>query len=63
MELHSSPPLDGDAAAEMPEADVHVVTSTGLLITVHSKILVLSLSLSKLVKIGAEAFLPSFDSF
>ncbi|KAL1534754.1 BTB/POZ and TAZ domain-containing protein 1-like isoform X1 [Salvia divinorum] len=38
MELHSTPPVDG-GAAEIPEPDVHVVTSTGLLISEHSKFL------------------------
>ncbi|XP_042010787.1 BTB/POZ and TAZ domain-containing protein 1-like [Salvia splendens] len=38
MELHSTPPVHG-GATEMPEPDVHVVTSTGLLISAHSKFL------------------------
>ncbi|KAL0335812.1 UNVERIFIED_CONTAM: hypothetical protein Sradi_4793100 [Sesamum radiatum] len=42
MELNSTPPADGviAAAVEMPEPDIHVVTSSGMLIPAHSKILV-----------------------
>ncbi|PIN18300.1 CREB binding protein/P300 [Handroanthus impetiginosus] len=41
MELNSSPQVDGvvTAAAGMPEPDIHVVTSSGILIPAHSKIL------------------------
>ncbi|KAH6771990.1 BTB and TAZ domain protein 1 [Perilla frutescens var. frutescens] len=45
MEMNSTPPVDGvvvdpsPAASEMPEPDVHVVTSSGILIPAHSKIL------------------------
>ncbi|KAL0364493.1 UNVERIFIED_CONTAM: BTB/POZ and TAZ domain-containing protein 1 [Sesamum angustifolium] len=41
MELNSTPPADGviAAAVEMPEPDIHVVTSSGMLIPAHSKIL------------------------
>ncbi|KAK6153248.1 hypothetical protein DH2020_012887 [Rehmannia glutinosa] len=41
MELNSSPPVDGVVAAadEMPETDVYVVTSGGILIPANSKIL------------------------
>ncbi|KAL7115423.1 hypothetical protein ACP275_04G183300 [Erythranthe tilingii] len=39
MDLYSSPPVAGIVAVEMPEPDVHVVTSAGILIPAHSKIL------------------------